>query len=717
MKHILLVVTISFAATFTCLSAEKIPADKLGKLEAYSVVIDSMSKTGSMESMPLGNGDISLNAWVDKGGDLMFYIGKSDSWSEALRLLKIGRVRVSFSPNPFADPDCRFKEELVLSDGTLKISADSRNGKFDIKLYVDAKRPLIHIEAKADCDFTMTVKNDGMRKEKVSAEGESFKGIANSPEKIYESADIVISDKDLVAWAHRDETSPYNMMLKLQGCEGMIGKYDDPILRRTFGAGIFGSSLKIADKYTAVSKVPAKSCEADIVVLTNQAKSLDSWIASLKYYAGSVAHLEAADTYREHIDWWREFWGRSWIFISGDEDARILTRAWLLQRYMVACQGRGAYPVKFNGGSLTFDYDDHDGDYRKWGHGYWNQNERLLYWPLLASGDYDMMMPWFDMYLNALPFQRDVTNLQYGHDGAYFPETMNFFGLFTQDDWGWNNKNNYSDNTWIRHHFTGSLEVLTMMLDYYDYTQDSDFAKQYIVPMAIYGIRFFDEHWKRGDDDKIYFFPAHSLEQYWECTNPTPYIAALKYNIDRLKKLPSSIITQEMIAEWDYTYDALPDIPSKDSRVLPAGEYDKGMNFENPELYTVFPFRMYGIGQGNEKEIMATYDGRVFNDCHSCWSQDGIQAALLGLADDAAKFTLKKAMAKDADVRFPAFWTPGSDYIPDLDNGGSMAMALQYMLLNCDFQGDAKVLPAWPGKWKVDFRLKAKGGKTIDFEN
>jgi len=30
-------------------------------------------------SMPLGNGDIALNAWIDSGGDLIFYIAKCDA--------------------------------------------------------------------------------------------------------------------------------------------------------------------------------------------------------------------------------------------------------------------------------------------------------------------------------------------------------------------------------------------------------------------------------------------------------------------------------------------------------------------------------------------------------------------------------------------------------------------------------------------------------------
>ena len=42
--------------------------------------------------MPIGNGDIALNAWTEADGDLLFYIAKSDAVSENSQLLKLGRA-------------------------------------------------------------------------------------------------------------------------------------------------------------------------------------------------------------------------------------------------------------------------------------------------------------------------------------------------------------------------------------------------------------------------------------------------------------------------------------------------------------------------------------------------------------------------------------------------------------------------------------------------
>jgi hypothetical protein len=83
------------------LIATDLPPDILSLLNAYNEVWTSPSTNGSPGSMPIGNGDITANVWVENDGDLMMYLGKSDSWSEGTRLLKIGRERIHLFPNPF----------------------------------------------------------------------------------------------------------------------------------------------------------------------------------------------------------------------------------------------------------------------------------------------------------------------------------------------------------------------------------------------------------------------------------------------------------------------------------------------------------------------------------------------------------------------------------------------------------------------------------------
>ncbi len=684
-----------------------LPREVLDSLDSYNVVYSSMAKSGSNECMPLGNGDITANVWVEESRDLMLYIGKSDCWSEAGRLLKTGRVRISLTPNPFTE-DSKFTQTLNLADGAIEIKAESAVGNFEMKVWVDAYAPVTRIDIKSDRKFSARASNDNMRGAPVTINrynSDSFRGLAGSPVPVSEAADLVISDPESVIWAHRNESSPYNMILERQNVGELIGKYEDPYLYRTFGAEIGGTGLAKADDYTMESSAPSRTCSIYIKVLTAQTETLDSWVGKIKAIDASKADFKA------HREWWRSFWNRSWIFVSGDEDAKVLTRGWLLQRFMIACQGRGQYPIKFNGGSLTFDYDGQNADYRRWGAGYWHQNTRLLYWPLIASGDMDMLMPWFDFYMRLLPFQRDVTKIQYGHEGAYFPETINFFGLYIQDDWGWDNPGEASDTRWIRYHWSGSLEVLAMMLEAYRYSLDRDFAKNYIIPFAEHSLRFFAEHWPKINHT-LRFIPANSLEQYWDCLNPIDYIAGIKYDIGLLRQLPEGLVPEHLMKEWNELEKSLPGIPVRDGRILPAEEYGAGRNLENPELYAIFPFRLY---DRDDDIALRTYNARIFNDSNTCWAQDNIQAAYLGLTEDAARYTVRKARALDGrGISFPGFWRAGSDYIPDLDNGGSMAMGLQTMLLQT-IGGETAVLPSWPDRWKVWFKLQAEGGKTVEY--
>ncbi|GAF97738.1 unnamed protein product, partial [marine sediment metagenome] len=63
--------------------------------------------------------------------------------------------------------------------------------------------------------------------------------------------------------------------------------------------------------------------------------------------------------------------------------------------------------------------------------------------------------------------------------------------------------------------------------------------------------------------------------------------------------------------------------------------------------------------------------------------------------------------------RFPAFWGPNYDWIPDQDHGGVLMKALQAMLLQTD-GSRIFLLPAWPKDWNVEFRLHAPAKTTIE---
>jgi hypothetical protein len=89
--------------------------------------------------------------------------------------------------------------------------------------------------------------------------------------------------------------------------------------------------------------------------------------------------------------------------------------------------------------------------------------------------------------------------------------------------------------------------------------------------------------------------------------------------------------------------------------------------------------------------------------------------AALAWPEEAKKRVIYK-MANTAapQARFPAFFGPGHDWLPDHNWGGAGMTGIQEMLLAPEpgSNGKLHLFPAWPAEWDVDFRLHAPG-KTI----
>jgi len=411
---------------------------------------------------------------------------------------------------------------------------------------------------------------------------------------------------------------------------------------------------------------------------------------------------------------------------GGSDSPSPLTQGYVLQRFMNACSGRGAAPIKFNGSIFTVEAKpgaspetpDGDPDWRRWGGNYWFQNTRLAYWPMLAAGDFDMMQPWFRMYRDALPLSQARIETYYKfQNAAQFPETMYWWGLPNNGDYGWKNTAPEPANSYIRRYWNGSLELTAIMLDRYDYVQDEQFARDTLIPLADPLISFLDQYWQKRDvNGKVRFDPAQSLETWHVAVNPLPEIAGLRFLLPRLLALPETVTTKEQRSRWTRILGELPPIPVAEvngKRLLrPAETFSAHSNSENTELYAVFPYRLFGIGRPDLEMARAAFGARA-NHHNRGWCQDSIQAACLGLGDEAGSMVVGRAAQINRGYRFPAMWGPNSDWIPDQDHGNNILTTLQYMLLQSD--GDKIYpLPAWPKTWNVTFRLHAPRCTTVE---
>ena len=697
------------------------------RLAACEVVWDSPS-ANALGSMPIGNGDIGINAWVDTTGDLVFYISKTDAWDENARLCKIGRVRVKFEP-PLAVKD-GFRQQLKLRDGVIQIESKIQNQPSKISLWVDANQPVVRVDVDSPVAVTCRAEVELWRLRERSFgsndDPHSAAGLSGHPYKPTVLPDVVVPvTAPQVLWYHRNTRSIYELSLQVQHLEALTGKFADPLLNRTFGASLRGEGFVADGKLALKSAAPAKRQALAITVLTAQTATPETWLAQLEKLEQQAAKTDLTISRQAHEGWWHAFWDRSWVWVDGNAEADTLTRDYVLQRYMNACSGRGGSPVKFNGSIFTVEKQpgappetpEGNPDWRLWGGNYWFQNTRLAYWPMLATGDFEMMEPWFRMYRDALPLGKARVQTYYKFaDAAVFPETVYFWGLPNNGDYGWRNTAPEPSNGYIRRHWSGGLELTAVMLDRYDFTQDRQFVKDTLVPLADPLIAFLDQYWpKRDANGKIIMDPAQSLETFHSAVNPMPEVAGLHHVLPRLLALPDDLTTEAQRARWTRLLKELPPVPVADvagvKLLRPAATVSGSSNSENPELYAVFPFPLYGVGRPDLAMARATYDKRT-NRHNRGWCQDSIQAACLGLGDEAGRLVAARAAHVNSGHRFPVMWGPNFDWIPDQDHGNNILTTLQRMMLQTDGK-KLYVMPAWPKNWNVIFKLHAPGNTTV----
>jgi hypothetical protein len=405
------------------------------------------------------------------------------------------------------------------------------------------------------------------------------------------------------------------------------------------------------------------------------------------------------------------------------DEAAYVSQMYHLQRFITACAGRGAYPIKFNGSLFTVPPGptEADPDYRRWGPGYWWQNTRLPYISMCASGDFDLMRPLFHMYADELlPLCKYRTRLYLGHDGAYYPECIMFWGAVFSETYGWTpfaqRQDKLQESGWHKWEWVGGLELCWLMLDYYDHTLDREFLRQTALPFTREILTFFDQHYPTNAQGKLVMHPSQAVETWWRCTNAMPELVGCIAVTDRLLALPAEL-TPAPDRELGQRLSAkLPPIPLREvngrKALAPAEFFANKSNVENPELYAVFPFRLFAFNRLNTDWALTALEHR-WDRGNSGWRQDDIFMAYLGLTDDVRNAIVGRARSHDAGERFPAFWGPNYDWTPDQDHGGVLMKTLQAMLLQTDGQ-KIFFLPAWPKQWDVDFKLHAPQQTVVE---
>ncbi|MDN3587642.1 DUF5703 domain-containing protein [Pedobacter aquatilis] len=706
--------------------------------QAQENVIWTTQSLNSAESMPVGGGDIGLNLWVEKG-DVYLYLSRSGTFDENNTLLKLGRIRLKFSSNPFDGKT--FKQELILNDGYAQINGPG----IQINVWVDVFNPVVHLDIKSNQKIITEASYESWRYEDRITKGKennqnSYKW---APQGIVKTAkDVIAFKNNSIQFYHQNKAETvFDVAVKQQGLEDRKADFFNPIKNLIFGGSMQGKNMIPTGNDTGIylstpfkswklkSKTPTQSQEITI--------SLNTSKADVQNWEKELYSIKQHSTQKASIKWWNDYWKKSFIYInSKNEQANQSSKNYQLFRYMLGCNAFGKYPTKFNGGLFTFDPQLTDStlkytpDFRNWGGGtHTAQNQRLVYWPMLKSGDFDMMKPQFDFYLDLLKNAEIRTEAAWGHKGASFTEQLENFGLPNPAEYGWKRPADFNKgmeyNAWLEYEWDTVLEFCMMILETERY--DNRNIEKYF-PLIESSLTFFKEHYtylakQRGAkaldaNGHLVLYPGSGVETYKMAYNATSTIAALKTVLQRLIEQPN--LSEVKKKEWTEMLKTIPEISfrSFDGKptIAPAKLWERINNTESPQLYPVYPWGIYGVGKKGLDTAINTFkfdtDVLKFRS-HVGWKQDNIFAARLGLTEEAANLTTAKL--KNSERRFPTFWGPGFDWTPDHNWGGSGMIGLQEMLMQVDGK-KIYLFPAWPKDWDVHFKLHAPYQTTVEVQ-
>jgi hypothetical protein len=712
----------------------------------------------SFGSMPLGNGDVGANVWVEPGGDLLFYISKVNAYDAGHYLPKLGRVRITMQP---ALPLAGFRQSLVLRDGAITIHGGIPGDEVDLRLWVDANKPLIRIEGTSASPRRIAVQVETLR---PFADDK-----APLPEK--GTAAVLFSDSEpRLAWCYRNMSSEWASRFASQNSVDMVAKTKDPILGRTSGCVLTAEGFVRENPTTLRSGEALSRFGITLRILSSQPPGIGEWLA------------EASKTIRPdwegHKAYWKEFWERSHIFVTrcGDGEFNLdqcrftqypqgskayeghkrikaselafeITQRYALERFCEAIASRGEVPPPYNGSIFTMDmpagvlgFDKTKSapvspDGRDWGRlSFMWQNTRHPYWSMATRGDFDTLRPGMDFVRGGLEIARDRCKKLLGIDGGFIMEASWWYnvGFFNWDKMP----------PHLKYHQLATVEIPLLMTDYYEHTLDRKFLDEVLIPCADASLEYYANRYPRRDSrGMIHMTGVGCVETYQGVTNPCTEIGGMKFLIRRLLAYP---IDELHRARWQKLLAELPPVPLRTVRgvrLLAVGEkYESGRQIcETPELYSVYPFRQAWIGTPELMEtgrqsfhvrttsLDGTIDGQPVET--GGWQAAPVQAASLGLPREAARLAAinfhdrfigwSEAMDPGSGFpcrprpRFPVFWECKMDGTPDNDHGANSANVLQSMLLQSDGR-KIYLLPAWPEDWDVGFKLHAAASTTVE---
>ncbi|MFD1045386.1 hypothetical protein ACFQ1S_07185, partial [Kibdelosporangium lantanae] len=397
-------------------------------------------------------------------------------------------------------------------------------------------------------------------------------------------------------------------------------------------------------------------------------------------------------------NWWHAFWDRSFVQYSNSNssrDADYMENVYYLSTYMIAAGGYANYPYHFINGVFRATQDS-----TKWSNAYWYWNQRDVYNSFLSSNHVDLLSTLNNMYSRNFGNLKSLTQSRYGIDGIWVPETMG---------WDGNARGTVNSDYTKNIYSTGTEAAYNMYLQY-RYSNDVNYLRNTAYPFMREVVKFYAAKLS-FNGSKYYMATSNAHETYWNVPNAITDLASVRL------LFPLTVQTSEQLgldanlrAQWTNIVNNLIAYPTDGSAYLPhQPPIAQTRNGENVASELIWPYDQTGIGFPDQQMATTTWNRRPF-PYGNVWANDAVQAARLGLGDQAYQ-GMRTMLQKYQN--YPNGMTNNTNGV--FEYLGVHLAAMNESLMQ-SYNGKIRVFPAVPSDLVGKFTLLAKDGFLVSSE-
>jgi hypothetical protein len=659
-----------------------------GAVVSRSDIVLGVPNVDPTASMPLGNGTLGIAAWAANG--FTAQLNRSDTMPARKSPGQVNIPGLSAMSN--ADD---FSGRLDVTDGVLEESG----GGMSMKAWVSTSKDELIVDV-----------------------------TGANPETTQTASIYLWSSRNPASAASGDTGTLAETWVDNSGY-GASGQTFGSLSAITAGGRDVSASVVSPEK-VQVSFKPNADGDFRVVVGSPGWKGGDAARAASELFGNDAAVAEPA-LLNQQNRWWDSFWAHSGLaeMNSADGSAAYIENLRTLYLYDEAASSKqGSYPGSQAGEADMFDWSQ---DQQTWApNDYWIWNLRGEIAANMSSGNYQLNMPVFDMYINDLPAIEAWTKAQMGGlPGACVPETMSF-----------NGNGYYSDGPvpsdascalaaspqWNAEDISSGSEMSLYMWEQYLGTGDLAFLKR-AFPFMEATAQFLLAYQQVGSDGLLHAV-ANAHETQWAVQDPTTDIVADRTIFPIIAKAAKLVGDKAggdlLLAQFAKALTEIPPYPRTDDATRtqllnpdytqaetqaadatgtdmigisyqPAAHRD---NSENIELEPLWPWNQVSDQDANLWALeQRSYTNRP-NVGGADWSYDAVDAARLEQPAQVESDLV--ALTQTHQVYPNGLADIGSTvgYQPYQEQSANVATAVDEALAQ-DYDGIIRFAPAWPADW------------------